>query len=82
MNAFSALTKVLTSFCLFIAVVGFGFVGSAAADAAASPKCNQVTDYKVASPRIILLYCADGIPPGENVLKFTIFSLDPTAIQT
>jgi hypothetical protein len=35
----------------------------------------------VASSHIILLYCADGIPPSPNALKFTIFSLDPTAIQ-
>jgi hypothetical protein len=67
--------------CLTVTLTVLGFPGSVAARPAMTPQCGQATDYKVASPNLILLYCADGIPPDANALKFTIFSLGPTAIQ-
>jgi len=71
--------KALVPVYILIALVGFGGTRAAAADA--EPNCGQITEYKIAGPNLILLYCADGIPPNPNALAFTAFSLNSTSIQ-
>jgi hypothetical protein len=65
--------------CILVALHRPARIVAAAPDT--KPMCSQITDHKVASPNIILLYCADGIPSDPHSLQFTVFSLNSALIQ-
>jgi hypothetical protein len=71
----------IISHVFFAAVIWLGLVSSAAADPTAHSQCNQITDYKVATPNLTLLYCADGIPPDPKSMNLAIYELTATAVQ-